>query len=82
MLLYPDDMKIYRIITSSQYNLLLQDGLNYFSNWCSLNNLFLNVEKCKIMSFSKIFNPILHDYYINLDYTRSIFSLQGSGNLY
>ncbi|KAF0766865.1 Reverse transcriptase domain-containing protein, partial [Aphis craccivora] len=38
-LLYADDMKIYRIITSSADNLLLQENLNRFNNCCTQNNL-------------------------------------------
>jgi hypothetical protein len=58
-------MKIYRVITSPIDNLLLQEDLNRLSNWCTQNNLFLNINKCKIMTFSKIRNPISYNYHLN-----------------
>lgn len=64
-LLYADDMKIYRIITSPADNLLLQDDLNRLSTWCTQNNLSLNINKCKIITFSKNRTPTLYNYYIN-----------------
>jgi len=36
-----------------------------FNTWCSLNNLFLNIKKCKVMTFSKIRNPMSYNYYLN-----------------
>jgi len=58
-------MKIYRIIKSPTDNLLLQEDLNRLSTWCTQNNLSLNVNKCKILTFSKNRNPALNNYYID-----------------
>lgn len=50
-LLFDDDVKMYLIIKSPADSALFQDDHNIFSNWCQLYNLFLNFEKCKIMTF-------------------------------
>jgi len=48
--LFDDDVKIYLIIKSPADSALFQDDHNIFSNWCQLYNLFLNFEKCKMMT--------------------------------
>lgn len=59
MLLYADDLK------NSNDSELLQNDLNNLYNWCDLNNLYLNISKCKIMTFSKKRTPYLHNYFFN-----------------
>jgi len=53
MLLFADDLKMYRIIKSNHDYDLLQSDLNSLSNWCKLNNLSLNASKCKYMSYTR-----------------------------
>lgn len=45
-LLFADDLKLFRIFNSSYDLSLLQIDLNILSNWCTVNKLPLNVEKC------------------------------------
>ena len=35
------------------------------SSWCHNNKLFLNINKCKVMSFYRRISPVLFDYQIN-----------------
>jgi len=67
-LLYADDMKIFRKINSNDDCLLLQNDLNRFYDWCKVNNLELNINKCRVLhlnykksviNFSYIFNDSL-----------------------
>jgi hypothetical protein len=53
VLLYADDTKIYKIINSIDDYHLLQDDLVNFETFCSDNNLFLNLNKCFAINFSK-----------------------------
>lgn len=51
--LFADDLKMYRRIVSDSDHLMLQGDLNILNNWCTLNEMFLNVKKCYIMSFTR-----------------------------
>lgn len=57
-LLYADDLKIF-VETESLRNVFdLQIELDNFLEWCSLNDLRLNLTKCVHLSFSRSLNPI------------------------
>lgn len=53
MLLYADDTKIFRVIRNPEDCTLLQNDLHNFQTFCNTNNLFLNPEKCLVISFSR-----------------------------
>lgn len=53
LLLFADDIKIYSEIFSTQDQIRLQDDLDKIENWCSVNNMELNVGKCLVMSFGR-----------------------------
>jgi hypothetical protein len=55
-------MKIFRLIKSHS---LLQNDLNTLSTWYNLNKLPLNIDKCKVMSFTRSRFRIINDYTIN-----------------
>ncbi|XP_022162460.1 uncharacterized protein LOC111028218 [Myzus persicae] len=55
-------MKLFRLIKNSNDTSLLQDDLSFLANWCDINKLPLNFEKCKVMSFTRSRNPITHTY--------------------
>ena len=65
ILLFADDIKIYRPITSLDDCYKLQMDLNSLNLWCSKNKMSLNVNKCKSMSFYKIRSPIIFQYHID-----------------
>lgn len=52
-LLYADDLKIFKEISSDNDACILQLCINKISSWCNINNLPLNVNKCCQMSFRK-----------------------------
>jgi hypothetical protein len=41
-----------------------QDDLDRLQEWCLRNKFDLNVNKCKTITFSRLKNPIKHDYRI------------------
>lgn len=64
-LLFADDLKLFRLIKSTSDSILLQNDLNRLSVWCKNNKLLLNVDKCKVMTFSRSRNPVIHNYYLD-----------------
>ncbi|CAF4741070.1 unnamed protein product [Pieris macdunnoughi] len=58
ILLYADDMKIMKLISTRQDTLELQEDLNRFEDYCLRNKLDLNVSKCFCMTFTKKSNKI------------------------
>jgi len=63
--LYADDLKIYSKINTDNDCRLLQKDLNTFYNYCSENKLYLNLDKCLQISFTRRKNPIFCRYTIN-----------------
>lgn len=71
MLLFADDLKIFRIIKTSDNATMLQNYLNQLCTWCNHNKLYLNISKCKLTTFSRNRSPHLYNYYSNdLELTR------------
>jgi ribonuclease P/MRP protein subunit RPP40 len=62
-LLFADDLKIYCEITVNDCE-SLQGDINSLVNWCNVNHLILNIEKCSIMTFSRTLSPISNNYKI------------------
>lgn len=63
-LLYADDLKIFCQINSVVDCEHLQINLNHINTWCIENNLFLNVNKCNVMSYSRKQSTYEFDYKI------------------
>lgn len=64
-LLYADDLKVYSQVTSIRDCLKLQHNLDKVSRWCELNRLYLNPDKCSVMSYGLIQQTLQHNYTIN-----------------
>ena len=64
-LLFADDLKIFKPIYNLSDCLSLQDDLNQLNNWCESNHLYLNIKKCKRISFTRNRALIDYDYVIN-----------------
>ena len=62
MLLFADDLKIFRVIRSILDAQKLQEDLDAIAKWAADNNLTFNVKKCSVVTFSKLKAPILNDY--------------------
>lgn len=64
VLMYADDVKIFKTFKEPNDQLLLQSDIDKLSQWCKINLMELNIKKCNHMSFFRIrkFESI---YYIN-----------------
>lgn len=65
ILLFADDAKLFRIIKTPLDSKQLQYDLDNISNWCDNNKLYLNVSKCKIITFTRKRVSILNKYFLN-----------------
>lgn len=65
ILLFADDAKLFRTIKTPLDSNLLQYDLDNISNWCDNNKLYLNVSKCKIITFTRKRVSILNKYFLN-----------------
>lgn len=59
---FADDLKIYLKIRSMADANSLQEELDTFENWCTLNCMVVNPAKCSVISFTRIRQPIVFDY--------------------
>ena len=66
-LFYADDLKLYAKIDCFSDCLNLQHDLDKVYNWCCENCLFLNIGKCKVISYSRKRQITQFDYSINND---------------
>ena len=67
-LLFADDLKIYKIISSQADCLILQQALDNISSWCQTNKILINISKTVFTQFSRKREPIDHVYLLD-DYT-------------
>ena len=67
VLLYADDLKMFLAVENSNYCEILQDSVNRFLTWCHDNEMFVNVQKCNYITFSKKRIPITFNYTIGQD---------------
>lgn len=65
VLLFADDLKLFRTVKSMEDCLALQMDLIKIERWCLLNDLKLNLDKCVTISFTNRRQPILFDYQLN-----------------
>lgn len=63
-LMYADDLKIFCRVDSFSDAIKLQHDVDNLSDWCQLNCLYLNIGKCKALSFYKKRVPINFNYSI------------------
>ena len=54
VLIYAEDVKLYSIINSSADASKLQSDLYCVVSWSKINNLNLNTNKCKEISYGKV----------------------------
>lgn len=64
-LLYADDLKLCGKVKSVADAIQLQMDLDSLSNWCKLNRLDRNIDKCMVMSYFRIRSPIHFQYSID-----------------
>lgn len=63
-LLFADDLKICRLVNDFSDAAKLQSDLDALCAWCDVNQLHLNFDKCKIISFTRKKSPIIFYYKI------------------
>lgn len=64
VLLYADDLKLFKKIVTYEDCKCLQDDLDALSVWCYNNGLSFNIQKCKHLSFCRNFSRIDFNYNI------------------
>lgn len=62
---YADDFKLYYVITSRDDAIFLQFELDKFTNWCRINEMSLNANKCSVISFARKHSLITYAYSID-----------------
>lgn len=65
LLLFADDIKIYKEISSTREQIGLQEDLKKIESWCANNKMELNVGKCLIMSFGRQRTVQLYNYQLH-----------------
>lgn len=63
-LLYADDLKVYKTITSVEDGVKLQEDLDRLSNYCLLNKLQFNLSKCNSITYTKKIHTFDSTYYL------------------
>lgn len=64
VLMFADDMKIYKAIRSDNDAILLQADLDRFHQFCNEHKLYLAHNKCKVITFTRNHTKIIADYKI------------------
>ena len=82
LLLFADDVKIFRQITSFNDCVLLQQDLDGMYNWSEDNNLALNKAKCKIVTYSACIEPFEYNYELDNYILERCNSIKDLGVLY
>lgn len=67
ILLYADDCKLFKNISSHSDCAKLQDDISEVYRWATTNNLQLNIKKCNIYSFHRARNSLSYDYSLGGD---------------
>lgn len=62
---FSDDYRVARAISKPDDHLDLQKALVGLVDWCDLNRMFLNVDKCCVITFHRKKQPQIYDYAIN-----------------
>jgi hypothetical protein len=64
-LLFADDLKIYRDIKSAEDCKSLQADIDSVQLWCGENHMELNVQKTRIISFTRKTNSTCFNYFVS-----------------
>lgn len=63
-LLCADDLKLFKVVNSTEDVTCLQENLITLFNWCEINQM-INIRKCHTLRFYRKKAPIISDYGIN-----------------
>lgn len=59
-LMFTDDLKMYKTISTSNDSVAIQSDLDRIQNWCNQNGMTLNVKKCFHITFFKRKNKLVY----------------------
>ena len=67
VLMYADDLKFFRPVTSSAEAAVMESNLERVHEWCQRNMMDLNIAKCEVIIFSRRTESYrcIHDYNAN-----------------
>ena len=77
--LFADDLKVSKVVKSMTDVNTLQLALNVLTLWCIRNGMFLNEEKCYVITFARSNNFINGDYTINDTSLRRVSEIRDLG---
>lgn len=80
MLLFADDSKLYAPIRNVTDQNMLQCDLNNIFDWCQLNDMSLNTEKCKVFCYG--FKNISYEYYIGENVIENVSEIKDLGVIF
>lgn len=80
-LLFADDLKLFRKIVSHADCVILQNDLENLVQWCTDNDMHLNIDKCKHIRFSKKRDNVVFNYYIENELLQSVSVIRDLGVL-
>lgn len=81
-LLYADDLKIYRIISSHLDCLALQADIDELQRWCLENGMELNIKKCKTIVFTRRQSQIGFEYSVGTEILERVASIRDLGVIF
>jgi hypothetical protein len=65
VLLFADDLKLYKSIKSTEDCDVLQNNLHSLNSWCKKNKLHLNIAKCQVIRFHRTRTQNFYNYKID-----------------
>ena len=77
--LFADDLKLYHKILSDDDHKVLQKDLDELSKWCEINDMFLNIDKCFSISFTRNRNRREHVYKLDNVPLKEVTSIRDLG---
>ena len=81
-LLYADDLKIFRSMLTPLDYLVLQNDIDAVHEWCQLNGMQLNVDKCKSICFSRLLTHLHYEYRVNNQSMERVNSIRDLGVIF
>lgn len=81
ILMYADDLKLFKIINSRTDSYELQKDLDAVAVWSVNNKIFFNINKCKVMTLTRKKNPLVNNYTINNEPLERLYEFKDLGIL-
>lgn len=81
-LLFADDLKIFNKVNSRKDMELIQSDIASLHQWCNLNEINLNIEKCNSIVFSNKHVPTTASYYIGNHLLNEVASIRDLGIIF